>query len=146
MNRRNANTSVEQDLEATSDRPKRVAVGMRPKLSVVGKDPNYEYRIVNDYPGRVSGFKQDGWTLCTNSEVDTGSFRAEEASDEGSLATFVVDGGTGLKAYVMKIRKDWFLQDQQAHEENLREMEKALQPNNNDGGYGSIKIDRSGRS
>ena len=145
MNRRNANTSVDKDSEATSVRPQRIAVGLRPKLSLIGKDPNYEYRIVNDTPGRISMFKQGGWELVTNDEVDTGSFRAEEASDVGSLASFIVDGGTGLKAYVMKIKKEWFDSFMDEHEQEVRRTEETLRPNNNDGEYGSIKIDRSGR-
>ncbi len=145
MNRRNANTSVEKDSEATSVRPQRIAVGLRPKLALIGKDPNYEYRIVNDTPGRIAMFKHGGWELVTNDEVDTGSFRAEEASDVGSLASYIVDGGTGLKAYVLKIKKEWFESFMDEHEAEVRATEETLRPNNNDGEYGSIKIDRSGR-
>lgn len=145
MNRRNANTSVDQEVEATSVRPKRIAVGLRPKLALIGKDPNYVYRYVNDTPGRISMFKQGGWELCSNAEVDTGNFRAEESSEVGSLAYAVVDGGTGMKAYVMKLKKEWYeeFMDEQEHE--VRRTEETLQPNFNDGGYGSVKIDRSGR-
>jgi hypothetical protein len=145
MNRRNANTSVENDSEATSVRPKRIAVGLRPKLALIGKDPNFEYRIVNDTPGRISMFKQGGWELVTNDEVDTGNYRAEEASEIGSLASYIVDGGTGQKAYVMKIKKEWYLEFMKEHEEEVRRTEETLRPNSNDGEYGSVKIDRSGR-
>jgi hypothetical protein len=144
MNRKNAN-SVDTEVEATSVRPKRIAVGLRPKLALVGKNPDYEYRIVNDTPGRIAMFKQGGWELVTNDEVDTGNFRAEEASDVGSLASYIVDGGTGLKAYVMKIRKDWYKEFMDEHEREVRATEESLRPNQNDGGYGEIKIDRSGR-
>jgi hypothetical protein len=145
MNRRNANTSVDQEVEATSVRPKRIAVGLRPKLSLIGKDPNYEYRIVNDTPGRISMFKQGGWELVTNAEVDTGNYRAEEASEIGSLASYIVDGGTGQKAYVMKIKKEWYDAFMDEHEAEVQRTEETLRPNHNDGGYGEIKIDRSGK-
>lgn len=138
MNRRN----VENQAEV---RPARVPVGMRPKLAVVGKNPNFVYRWVNDTPGRISLFKQGGWELCTNDEVDVGNFTAEQSSGEGSLACQVVDGGTGQKAYVMKIKKEWFLEDQAAQEDEIRRNEETLQPNYNDGEYGKIVIDRSGR-
>ncbi len=92
MNRRNA--SIEKnESEVASARPKRIAVGLRPKLSVDGKDPNYEYRIVNDTPGRIAMFQQSGWELCTNDEVNTGNFRADQAAELGSLAYHIVDGG-----------------------------------------------------
>jgi len=144
MNRRNA-TIVDNDSVATSVRPARVPVGNRPKMAVVGKNPNFEYRWVNDTPGRIALFKQGGWELCTNDEVDVGNFRAEESAGEGSLACQIVDGGTGQKAYVMKIKKEWFLEDQKHNEEEAARNEETLRPNLNDGEYGKIVIDRSGR-
>lgn len=144
MNRRNA--SIEKnESEVASARPKRIAVGLRPKLSVDGKDPNYEYRIVNDTPGRIAMFQQSGWELCTNDEVNTGNFRADQAAELGSLAYHIVDGGNGLKGYVMKIKKDWYNQFMTEYEDEVRRTEETLQPNSNDGEYGGIKIDRSGR-
>lgn len=144
MNRRTA--SIEKnELEVTSARPKRIAVGMRPKLSVYGKNPNYEYRIVNDTPGRIAMFQQSGWELCNNEEVDTGNFRADQAAELGSLAYHIVDGGTGLKGYVMKIHKDWYAQFMDEYEAEVKKTEETLQPNTNDGEYGGVRIDRSGR-
>jgi hypothetical protein len=139
MNRRNV------EANSAEVRPARVPVGMRPKLAVVGKNPNYVYRWINDTPGRISLFKQGGWELCTNDEVDVGNFTAEQSSGEGSLACQVVDGGTGLKAYVMKIKKEWFDEDQHAQELEVRRTEETLSPNLNDGEYGKLVIDRSGR-
>lgn len=143
MNRRNAPISSEVTAQ---ERPKRIAVGLRPKLSLIGKNPNYEYRYVNDTPGRIAMFKHSGWELCTNEEVDTGNFRAEDATELGSLAYAVVDGGTGMKAYVMKIKKDWYQSFMDEHEEEVRRSEESLQPNHNDGAYGSVRVDRSGRT
>lgn len=143
MNRRNA--SADTAKEAASARPARRPVGTMAKLVVHGKDPNFEYRFVNDTPGRVSMFKHAGWQLCTNDEVDTGTFRAEEASELGSLAYSIVDGGTGMKAYVMKIHKDEYAEIQDSLEREASAQEETLQPNLADGEYGSIKIDRSGR-
>lgn len=144
MNRR-VNRTEEQEVEATSVRPKRTPVGMRPRLAVFGKDPNFEYRWVNDTPGNIGFYQQHGWKLCTNEEVDTGNFRAEQASEIGSLAYNIVDGGTGLKAYVMKISKEEYKEIQEAYEAEARANEETLRPNYNDGEYGRIEIDRSGR-
>ena|ERR1700744_762242 len=142
MNRK----AQDQNVATTSARPKRTPVGQRPRLVVNGKNPNYEYRIVNDTPGNVAVYLNNGWQTCTNDEVDTGNFRAEQASDVGSLASFIVDGGTGMKAYVLKISKDEFQEIQEAleHENRLLE-ETSTSANYNDGEYGSVKIDRSGR-
>lgn len=142
--RRNAN--VDNEVEATSVRPKRIPVGARPALAVVGKDPNFEYRWVNDVEGRISMFQEGGWKLCTNDEVDVGNFRAESETPEGSLASKVVNPTDGTKAYVMKIPKEWFLEDQRNHDAKLSQDERDFfAPNTSDGEYGSVKIDRSGR-
>jgi|ERR1700744_985164 len=144
MNRRTLN--VDKDSEAVEQRPSRIPVGLRPKLAVVGKDPNYAYRIVNDTPGRINMFKQGGWEVCSNDEVDFGNHRAEEASAVGSLASQVVDGGDGTRAYVMKIKKEWFDADFAESQKIIDELERdQISVNVNDGEYGSIKIDRSGR-
>lgn len=145
INRRNSRNSVDQAQEAASARPRRRPIGTSAKLVVHGKDPAFEYRYVNDQPGRIAMFKQAGWQLCTNEEVDTGTFRAEEASELGSLAYAIVDGGTGMKAYVMKIHKDEYAEIQAALEDEAAAQEETLSPNIADGEYGSIKIDRSGR-
>lgn len=144
MNRRTTPTE-EQEVKATSVRPKRVPIGMRPKLAVAGKNPNFEYRIVNDQPGRVAMMQTQGWQLCTNEEVDTGNFRAEQASELGSLAYHIVDSQSGLKGYVMKISKDEYKEIQDTYEEESSALEETLRPNYNDGEYGKITIDRSGR-
>lgn len=134
-----------QDTEATSVRPQRVPVGARQKVVVAGKHPDYEYRIVNDYPGRIAEFQRGGWELCTNSEVSTGNFRANEASEQGSYAYIIASSLDGLKGYVMKIHKDLYAEDQERHEREVRATEETLVANTNDGEYGSVKIDRSGR-
>jgi hypothetical protein len=143
MNRRTITLDSKQ--ETTSARPKRVPVGMRPRLAVFGKNPNFEYRWVNDTPGNVALMQRHGWQVCTNDEVDTGNFRAEQASEVGSLAYAIVDGGNGMKAYVMKISKEEYQEIQDAYDYEATAREESLQPNLNDGEYGSIKIDRSGR-
>lgn len=144
MNRRTL--SVDRETEAVEQRPTRIPVGLRPKLAVIGKDPNYEYRFVNDTPGRIDMFKQGGWELVTNQEVDVGGNRAEESSALGSMANVVVDGGNGMRAYVMKIKKEWFQEDQAKAADYVDSLERdQLSVNVNDGEYGSIKIDRTGR-
>jgi hypothetical protein len=142
MNRRNTQN---QDEATPSVRPQRIAVGMRPKLALIGKNPNYEYRWVNDTPGRIDLFKHSGWETCTNDEVDTGNFRAEQAAELGSLAYTIVDSNSGMKAYVMKIRKDWYAEFMIEYEREVAATEESLQPNLNDGGYGKVVIDRSGK-
>jgi hypothetical protein len=141
----NRKTALDNESTVTRARPKRTPVGARPRLHLEGKDPNFEYRWVNDTPGNIATYKNHGWQLCTNEEVNTGNFRAEQASEVGSLASDIVDGGTGMKAYVMKISKEEYQEIQDYYEDINRASEETMHPNRNDGEYGEIRIDRSGR-
>lgn len=144
MNRRTL--SVDKETEAVEQRPNRIPVGMRPKLAVIGKSPDFAYRFVNDYPGRIDMFKQGGWILCTNDEVDIGNNRAEDATAVGSLASIAVSASEGTRAYLMKIRKDWYDADMVAQSQHIDQLERdQIATNANDGEYGSVKIDRSGK-
>lgn len=145
MNRRNATIIEDKEVETAEKRPQRVAVGMRQKLDLIGKDPNFAYRFVNDIPGRINDFKRGGWQHCTNEEVETTNYRSDEASATGSLAYVIVDSGTGMKSYAMKIRKDWFDAFQKEYDAEVDKTEEMLQPDTNDGGYGKLSIDRTGR-
>lgn len=144
MNRRTL--SVDTETEAVEQRPKRIPVGTRPKMSVTGKDPDYEYRWVNDYPGRIDMFKEGGWIPCLNGETNASNFRAEDATTVGSLQSMVASGTDGTRAYLLKIHKDLYNADFLDGQKIVDELERdQLAVHANDGEYGSIKIDRTGR-
>jgi hypothetical protein len=144
MNRRTL--SVDKETEAVEQRPARIPVGTRPKMSVVGKDPDYEYRWVNDIPGRIDDFKEGGWIPCIQGEVNASNHRAEEATSVGSLQNMVANPTNGQRAYLMRIHKDLYREDFLAGQKIVDELERdQIAVNANDGEYGSIKIDRSGR-
>jgi hypothetical protein len=110
--------------KAPAGRVTRTPVGSRNILTVKGKDPNYEYRIVNDVDDRIEQFKEAGYEIVSNSsDVQVGDKRVNSASSEGSVKQMAV--GQGTKAYLMKIKKDWFQEDQQAKQRRVDELEKA---------------------
>src|ERR1700752_1670997 len=92
--------------KSPSGRVRRTPVGLRNRLSVLGKDANFEYRIVNDTNDRIGQFLDAGWELVDASAVRVGDRRVDTASSEGSKAQVSV--GNDTKAFVMRIKKEWY--------------------------------------
>lgn len=128
--------------KSPSGRVRRTPVGARNVLTVGGKDPNFEYRIVNDEGDRIEQFKAAGYDVVSGSDVTVGDRRINQVSAEGSAATVSVGGG--VKAVVMRIRKDWYLEDQQAKADAIAATEAATKTDALKGAdYGKFTIDRS---
>lgn len=122
--------------KSPSGRTKRVPIGQRNVLTVQGKDPNYEYRIVNDTGDRVAAFEDAGYVIEEASKVRVGDKRVERVGAEGSKAQVSV--GKGDKAFVMKIPRDLYLEDQEAKLAHVRQIEETIKKPSGD--YGDVKI------
>ena len=128
-------------VKSPSGRPQRTPVGRRNILSVKGKDEAYEYRIVNDEFDRIDTFKEAGWEVVSNSDVQVGDKRVGQTSAVGSEA--VVSVGGGNKAVVMRIKKEWYAEDQEAKQAAVRELEATTRQDAIDGSdYGSLSMKR----
>ena len=126
--------------KAPSGRTQRVPVGSRKVLTVAGKDPNYEYRIINDSGDRVQEFLEAGYELVSNDSVRVGDKRVNKASAEGSKAQLSV--GQGQKAFVVRIKKEWYDEDQAKKQAHVNELESATKAKALDGTYGKLDISR----
>jgi len=126
--------------KAPRGRTRRTPIGTRNVLTVAGKDPNYVYRIVNDSGDRVQEFVDLGYELVSSNSVRVGDKRVNKASAEGSVSQISV--GQGQKAFVMRIRKDWYEEDQTAKQEYVDDLEKTTQAKALDGTYGKLEITR----
>lgn len=126
--------------KSPSGRVKRTPIGHRNILTVRGKSPDYEYRIVNDEGDRVQMFKEAGYELCSADEVQVGDKRVSQATPEGSNAQVSVGGG--LKAFVMKIKRDWYSEDQEAKQAKIDELEQTMKQTALAGNYGNLSIER----
>lgn len=123
--------------KAPSGRKSRTPVGKRNVLTVLGKDPNYEYRIVNDTGDRIAAFEDAGYVLEEAKAVRVGDKRVNNATPEGSKAQVSV--GKGDKAFVMKIPKELYKEDQDAKLREVRRLEETIKQGSGD--YGKITID-----
>lgn len=104
-------------------RPRRANInGTRNVLTVSGKDPDYEYRIVNDSGDRLSQFQEMGYEVVSDRNVKVGDRRIANPTQEGS--PIKVSVGKGDQAYVMRIKKEWFEEDKVRKAAHVDEMEK----------------------
>lgn len=122
-------------------RTTRVPVTERNILSVKGKEPGYEYRIVNDSGDRVQQLVDAGYEFVDASTVQVGDKRINSTTPEGTHAQVSVGGG--MKAYVMRIREDWYKEDQAAKQARVNEMEDTIKQHAA-GFDGNVTIKRGG--
>ena len=122
-------------------RTRRTPIGTRNVLTVAGKDPNYEYRIVNDSGDRVQEMLDRDYEIVNADDVRVGDKRVNAASSEGSVAQVSV--GQGMKAVVMRIRKEWYEDDQKAKADHVDKLEDATRETALNGTYGKLDISRS---
>ncbi len=129
-----------QDNLANKRKPRRLSInGARNVLTVSGKEPGFEYRIVNDDGDRVSQFEDMGYEVVKDSSIKVGDRRIANPTKEGSPIQISVGGGQ--KAYLMRIRKDWYDEAQEDKAKQVDEMEKGmLKDTKNSADYGSITL------
>ena len=123
-----------------SGRTQRVPVGTRNVLTVAGKDRNYEYRIINDSGDRVQEFLDAGYELVEKDSVRVGDKRVNSATAEGTVSQVSV--GQGQKGYIVRIKKEWYQEDQARKQRQVNEQERATKDKALDGTYGKLEITR----
>lgn len=111
------NTQVKEQ-KAEVGRVRRTPIGARKKLSVENQDPNYHYRVVNVVDGRTEDFIDRGYEIVP---AKVGDKRVDSPSPVGSQSQISVGGGT--KAVVMRIRKDWYDEDQKFKQTQVDSLE-----------------------
>ena len=129
-----------QDKLATKRKPRRLSInGTRNVLTVSGKEPGFEYRVVNDDGDRVSQFEEMGYEIVKDSNIKVGDRRIANPTKEGSPVQVSVGGGQ--KAYLMRIPKDWYDEAQTDKAKQVDELEKGmLQDTKNSADYGKISV------
>ncbi|CAB4132786.1 hypothetical protein UFOVP249_29 [uncultured Caudovirales phage] len=127
--------------KAPRGRPQRTPVGTRKVLTVAGKEAGYEYRVINDSGDRVQEFLDAGYELVDASSVRVGDKRVNNGTAEGSKAQLSV--GQGQKAFVVRIRKEWYDEDQAKKQAYVNDLESATKAKALDGTYGKLEISRS---
>jgi hypothetical protein len=114
--------ATEKPAQAQVSRPRRTPIGRRNRLTVENRDPNYQYRVVNDVDGRVQDLLEQDYEIVLDAKV--GDKRVDEISSLGSAKQISV--GNGVKAIVMRKRKDWFAEDQALRQKEIDDLEASM--------------------
>ena len=102
------------------------------------KDPNYEYRFVNDVGSRVAVMREAGYELVEDPNLIVGDSRVSDPTTLGTAKSVLSKDGT--TSYLMRIKKEWYVEDQAAKEEANAEIEKALQKDASQMDYGKVEV------
>lgn len=133
---------AKESTPARSGRAKRTPINGRNILTVSNKDAGYVYRFVNDVGDRVQSFIDRGYELVESDAISIGDKRVDSAGPLGSKAQASVNRD-GTKAFVMRIKQEWYDEDQAEKQKSIAEQERALKQqalSNND--YGKLEITR----
>lgn len=131
----------ESIVKSPSGRVKRASQAAKGPLSVRGKEPGFVYRIVTDRDDRVLEFKEGGYELVHDKDVAIGDKRVNTPAAEGSVKMFPVGGG--MKGVLMRIREDWYAEDQREKEKQIITQEASIKQQAAEAGLdGFIKSSR----
>lgn len=122
--------------KVSSKRTERKSLFQRGPQSITGdKDPNFVYRFVNDTGSRVSNFQQAGYEMVQD-DLIVGDSRVIDPSDLGSGKKVTSNDGT--VSYLMRIKKEWFDEDQAKKDAYTKETEATMKKEASQGMYGKI--------
>jgi len=130
-----------QVASAQPSRPKRVPVGQRSRVSVKNRDDNYHYRVVNANmetdPDRVQAFLDAGYEIVPADKAgQIGDKQVDTPSGLGSSSQISV--GQGTKAVLMRIRKEWYSEDQTVKQAEIDALESTMKKESK-ADYGNIE-------
>jgi len=128
------------DKLTTKRKPRRTSIsGTRNVLTVSGKEPGFEYRVVNDDGDRISQFEEMGYEIVKDQNIKVGDRRIASPTKEGSPVQVSV--GNGMKAFVMRIPKDWYDEDQAAKAKHVDDIERGtLKEAREAADYGKVSV------
>ena len=126
-----------------TDRPNRISFAQqRNTLTYENKDKDYVYRVFNDVDGRLQNAETAGFEYVHDKE-QLGDPVADGSTHIGSVVTKPVGGGKN--GVLMRIKREWYEEDQAEKQRNIDETEATLKAKaNEDGHYGNINIKKSG--
>ena len=112
----------------------RVPLGKRDRLTFDNMEEGYTYRVINDSEDRLSRAQKAGYEFVTGDDT-LGDTRAGEAGKIDSRVSKPV--GNNTRGFLMRIKEEWYREDQEAKLRVIEETEKAMMPDKSKGQYGS---------
>lgn len=149
--RKRGRPKKDQSRVDTNARPRqRVPVhGSRDILTILsGKDPAFHYRYIKDVQedgARILRFLNAGYEFVRSDEesLQIGQNHVMKTKEHGSIVA-VKEGAGNL--YLMKIKREWYDEDQAAKEQSIKDTERMItrkrDEKTDDGMYGQPKLSR----
>jgi hypothetical protein len=103
-------------------------------------DPNFVYRVANDQGDRVEQLKELGYEIVDAGAVRVGDRRVDLGKTVGSAATLAL--GRGDNGVVMRIRKEWYDEDQKNKQVEVSRSEQTMKEDARKNNYGKLDISR----
>lgn len=105
--------------------------GREQQLVIYGADPNWEYHIFNNDPGRIESALASDWLLVKRGEVEVmqnRNYGDMEHSVEGNIEFQVRRTGyqDAARGVLMKKWKEYFQEDQQKTQDRIDQQEKDM--------------------
>src|SRR5210317_1616149 len=94
-------------------RPQRVPMASRNRISFDKQEKGYVYRLINDQDDRIKQAQAAGYEFVQG-DTKVGDPKVSEASQMDSRVSKPVGGG--ITGYLMRIKEDWYTEDQKAKE------------------------------
>ena len=132
--------TVRRKAAPTTKRTRTPVSGNRDILNVKGTDDGFVYRWVNDTDDRIQMFEKGGYEKVDH-EVEIGSVAVNRATTVGKTVTKNV--GKGTEAHLMRIKREWYDEDQANKQTQVDDTEAAMKQQLNsgsDGQYGKVKF------
>lgn len=122
--------------QEASARPRRTPLAKRNRLEIKNKEPGYFYRIVNDVDDKVPLLVEQGYEIVPDAKVGAaGNRRVDSPTALGSASSVSV--GQNTKAVVMRIKNEWYAEDQTVKQQTVDDTEQSMKTPPAD--YGSIR-------
>ena len=120
------------------ERVTRTPLGQRNRLKAVNTDPGYVQRWFNNVDDRISDSIERGWEIVPADKAKVTANIVDNTSSMGSAKEVSVGGGT--KAYLMRIKKEWYEDDQKAKQREIDlQVEQLKRANTAASDYGTVR-------
>ena len=130
----NPANSQEDKLDASREMRTRIPMSVPRAKLTTPELPGFHCHWVNDYPGRILQASSAGYEFCSQDEAlitinDLAGSALGQGTDLGSRVSLVVgknEDGSPLRAYLMKIRLEWYKEDQLAGQSQVDKIHEGM--------------------
>jgi len=127
-------------MQRRRDPNRRVPLGVPRSKLQVPKLEGYVLRWINDRGNRLHNAQQGGWQFTNTDEVGhVGDSATSNNANEGSYVSWPVgtkEDGKPMRAYLMKIKEEFYREDQAAKQKEVDRTDAAMKSGNTTGETG----------